>query len=73
MRSGDVPLAYSSCIRRLINISKTDMSFTSYIRRRENVALNGARGKLQFFHGLGGDAAMCSAIFLIVHGTCGLD
>ncbi len=34
MRSGDVPLAYSSCIRRLTNISKTDMSFTSYFRRK---------------------------------------
>ncbi|NLS17340.1 hypothetical protein HGP16_12300 [Rhizobium sp. P40RR-XXII] len=54
MRSGDVPFAYSSCIRRLTNISKTDMSFTSYIRRKENVALNGAGGKLQFFHDLSG-------------------
>ncbi|MBB4242308.1 hypothetical protein GGD54_003038 [Rhizobium tropici] len=54
MRSGGVPFAYSSCIRRLTNISKTDMSFTSYIRRKENVALNGVGGKLQFFHDLSG-------------------
>jgi hypothetical protein len=54
MRSGGVPFAYSSCIRRLTNISKTDMSFTSYIRRKENVALNSAGGKLRFFHDLSG-------------------
>jgi hypothetical protein len=54
MRPGDVPFAYSSCIRRLTNISKTDMSFTSFIRRKENVALIGAGGKLQFFHDLSG-------------------
>ena len=50
IRSGDVPLARSSSIRRLTNISKSDMSITSFIRREGNVALNKPRGKLQFFH-----------------------
>ncbi len=62
MRSGDVPLAYSSCIRRLTNISKTDMSFTSSIRRKENVALKGMGGKLQFFHDFSGAARTSSAL-----------
>ncbi|HEY0124425.1 MAG TPA: hypothetical protein VGC14_22210 [Rhizobium sp.] len=43
-------MARSSSIRRLTNISKSDMSITSFIRRDGNVALNELRDKLQFFH-----------------------